>query len=181
MLGVMLVGMKRPIFVRELTDEEGGQLERGLRSSDAFVLRRCQILLASARGEIAPVIARNLGCSSETVRTAITAFNQRGLECLQAGSHRPHHIRQTAFPGEKAQRLLALLDKSPRDFGKPRSLWTLDLAAQVSFEQGLSERLVSGEAVRLTLLRLGKRWGKAKRWIESGDPQYAWKKAGATG
>jgi Winged helix-turn helix len=107
MLGVVLVGMKRPLFVRKLTDEERRQLERGLHSSDALVLRRCQVLLASARGEIAPPIARNLGCSSETVRSAITAFNHIGLECLKAGSHRPHHIRQTAFPGEKAQRLLA--------------------------------------------------------------------------
>ncbi|HZA22804.1 MAG TPA: hypothetical protein VFA32_09415 [Dehalococcoidia bacterium] len=46
--------MKRPIFVRPIIDAERQQLEAGLRSSDAFVLRRCQILLASARGELAP-------------------------------------------------------------------------------------------------------------------------------
>jgi hypothetical protein len=39
--------MKRPIFVRSLSDAERQHLEAGLRSSDAFVLRRCQILLAS--------------------------------------------------------------------------------------------------------------------------------------
>ena len=43
--------MLRPIFVRPLTDAERQQVEAGLRSSEAFVLRRCQILLASARGE----------------------------------------------------------------------------------------------------------------------------------
>lgn len=37
-------GMKRPIFVRELTDGERQALEAGLRSSEAFVLRRAQIL-----------------------------------------------------------------------------------------------------------------------------------------
>ncbi len=37
--------------VRTLSKEERKALEAGLRSSDAFVLRRCQILLASARGE----------------------------------------------------------------------------------------------------------------------------------
>src|SRR5215210_4234582 len=52
--------MKPPIFVRTLSKEERKALEAGLRSSDAFVLRRCQILLASARGERPPRIAENL-------------------------------------------------------------------------------------------------------------------------
>ncbi|MHB1161503.1 MAG: hypothetical protein ACYC3V_14420 [Chloroflexota bacterium] len=39
--------MKQAIFVRPLTDDERKQLEAGFRSSDAFVLRRCQILLAT--------------------------------------------------------------------------------------------------------------------------------------
>ncbi len=43
--------MKRPIFVRPLSDAEREALEAGLRSSDAFVLRRCQILLASDGGK----------------------------------------------------------------------------------------------------------------------------------
>jgi len=46
--------MKPPIFVRTLSKEERKRLEAGLRSSDAFVLRRCQILLASSRGEHSP-------------------------------------------------------------------------------------------------------------------------------
>ena len=52
--------MRPPIFVRPLTDAEREQVEAGLRSSDAFVLRRCQIVLASARGERAPAIAGHL-------------------------------------------------------------------------------------------------------------------------
>ena len=46
--------MRAQIFVRNLTEEEQQSLIAGLRSSDAFVLRRSQILLASARGETAP-------------------------------------------------------------------------------------------------------------------------------
>jgi hypothetical protein len=38
--------MKAGIFVRDLTPEERKALEAGLRSSEAFVLRRSQILLA---------------------------------------------------------------------------------------------------------------------------------------
>ena len=54
--------MKQPIFVRSLTEEEYKQLEAGLRSSHAFVLRRSQILLASSRGERVPSIAKALSC-----------------------------------------------------------------------------------------------------------------------
>jgi hypothetical protein len=48
----MVTNMRAPIFVlRTLAKEEREALEEGLRSSEAFVLRRWQILLASARGE----------------------------------------------------------------------------------------------------------------------------------
>ena len=43
----------------------------GLRSRDAFVLRRCQIVLASARGERAPRIAAVLGFDDQTVRLIV--------------------------------------------------------------------------------------------------------------
>ncbi len=173
--------MKRPIFVRPLSDAERKTLEAGLRSSDAFVLRRCQILLASSRGENAYQIAKSLGCNPQTVRNAIHAFNERGLpETLQRGSKRPHTIHR-AFDPERAEALRELLHQKPRKFGKQSSLWTLEMAAEVSFEEGLTKERVSGETIRATLERLGVRWERAKRWITSPDPEYARKKDGATG
>ncbi len=171
--------MRAPLYVRPLTDAERDQLTTGLRSSDAFVLRRCQILLASARGERVPQIASHLGCDEETVRRAISAFNATGLDALCKGSSRPHRIH-VAFDGVGAERLRALLHQSPRTFGKPTTLWTLELAADVSFEQGLTPQRVSGETIRATLERLGIRWQRAKRWITSPDPAYARKKVRAT-
>lgn len=171
--------MRKPIFIRSLTDEDRQVLERGLRSKDAFVLRRCQILLASARGERAPRIAQELGCDDQTVLDALHTFNERGLEALQHGSPMPH-TTYPSFTPEAAERLRVLLHRSPRTFGLDTSLWTLDLAAQVSFQQGLSEREVSGETIRQTLLRLGVQWKRAKRWITSPDPGYRRKKASAT-
>jgi hypothetical protein len=67
----MVSSMKPPIFVRELSEEERERLEAGLRAGDAFVMRRCRILLASARGTSPPKIAENLGCASQMVRDAI--------------------------------------------------------------------------------------------------------------
>ncbi len=174
----MLRSMKRPVYGRPLEDAERSQLAAGLRSSDAFVHRRAQILLASARGEQAPQIARHLGCDAQTVRNAIVAFNTRGLAALRKGSSRPHRFR-VAFDLARGKQLRALLHQSPRTFGKPTSVWTLELAAEVSFEQGLTPERVSGETIRATLQRLGIRWKRAKRWITSPDPEYARKKAPA--
>ena len=173
--------MREPIFVRPISDDERQALKEGLRSSDAFVLRRCQILLASSRSERAPRIARALGCNDQTVRNAIRAFEEGGLEgALGKGSSRPRTVH-AAFDAGRAERLRELLHRSPREFAKPTSLWTLSLAAEVSFEEGLTEGRVTGETVRATLARLGVRWLRAKRWITSPDPEYARKKGAATG
>jgi transposase len=168
--------MRRPIFVRELTEVERKQLEASLRSPDAFVLRRSQVILASSHKKWASDISRNLGCDDQTVRNIIKAFNRSGLESLKRGSSRPHTIHAT-LDSSKLERLRDILHQSPREFGKPRSLWTLNLAAEVSYEQGLTARQVSGEAIRQALTRLGLRWKRAKRWIESADPEYQRKKA----
>ena len=172
--------MRKPIFVRELTAEERAKLKTGVRSTDAFVRGRCQILLASARGERAPAVARTLGCNDETVRYVIKGFNTRGLAVLTAGSRRPHTI-DPAFPRAKVEQLKDVLHHSPRQYGKDTSVWTLKLAAEVSFAEGLTTTLISDETVRATLKRLGIGWKRAKHWITSPDPEYQRKKRAATG
>ena len=172
--------MSISLFVRPLTDEERAKLEAGLRSPDAFALRRAQTLLASARAEPPQAIAAALGCSVQTVRNTIRAFHDEGAGCLTRKSNRPKSAAP-AFDGDAGERLRGLLHQSPRAFGQPVSLWTLALAAQVCHEQGLTERLVSDETVRRALGRLGVGWKRAKRWISSPDPAYARKKTGATG
>jgi transposase len=171
--------MKAPLFVRPVTDAERATLTAGLRAPDAFTLRRCQIVLASSRGERASGIAGQLGCSEQGVRNAIAAFNRGGLAALARRSSRPATIRP-AFDAAAAEGLRALLHRSPRDFGRDTSLWTLPLAATVAAEEGLTAGPVSGETVRATLVRLGVRWQRAKRWLVSPDPAYARKKSVAT-
>ncbi len=172
--------MKPPIFVRSLSENERECLKAGLRSKDAFVMRRSQILLASSRGLSPPKIALSLGCGSQTVRNAIHAFDERGLLALTPGSSRPKLVH-AAFNEESAERLREMLHRSPREFGYETSLWTLEMAAEAAFEEGLTQRLVSGETVRATLSRLlGVGWLRAKRWITSPDPLYERKKGGAT-
>jgi hypothetical protein len=74
-----------------------------------------------------------------------------------------------------------MLHRSPREFGRQSSLWTLELAVVVAFEEGITKRRVSGETIRATLSRLlGERRQRAKRWMTSPDPLYERKRGYAT-
>ena len=95
------------------------------------------------------------------------------------GSSVAHTIHR-AFDAARAERLRALLHRSPRLFGQATSVWTLELAAAVCVAEGITPERVTGETVRATLARLGLRWRRAKNWITSPDPEYLRKKGGAT-
>jgi transposase len=167
--------MEPPLFVRPLTAEERQQLRASLHSRDAFTLRRCQSLLASAQGQRPAQIAAALGCGRQTVRNTLHAFERRGLDCLARRSSRPKSAHRL-LDAPRAERLRELLHQSPRAFGYPRSHWTLPLAAEVCPQQGLSEHVLSPETVRQAIQRLGLGWKRAKQWITSPDPAYARKK-----
>jgi transposase len=167
------------MYVRALSPAEQAGIEAGLRSSNAFSLRRSQIVLASSRGQCPSEIAHNLGCSTQTVRNTLHAFEQSGLTCLKQQSSRPKTIH-AEFDQQKCEALRAMLHQSPRTYGKKTSVWTLSLAAQGCQELGLTERQVSIETIRLALKRLGVGWQRAKDWITSPDPDYVRKKNGVT-
>ena len=168
--------MQPPLFIHTLSAVEQRALEAALRSRDAFTLRRAQVLRASARGDRSSQIAAYLGCSTQTVRNVLHAFQREGLGCLTAQSTAPHRV-QAIWSQEHDQELRELLHRSPRLFGKPRSTWTLQLLADVCFERGMTSRTVSDEAIRRILKRLDINWKRAKHWMTSPDPHYARKKA----
>lgn len=172
--------MKVPIFVRPLSSSEHEALEAGLRSKNAFSLRRCQILLASAAGQKPSVIAKQLSCASQTVRNVIHDFEARGLACLEAGSNVPLSV-EPVLTAEKREQVQAILHQSPRNFGKPSSVWTLKLLAEVCQEQGLSDTVLSVPTLLDAVVRLGASWKRAKHWIVSPDPAYELKKSNETG
>ena len=168
------------MFVRTLAAEERQALEAGLRSADAFVVRRCQILLKSADGLTPRQIKERLGWSDQCAREAIHAFHQEGLACLQPKSKRPKSVTKTLDDPALAQ-IKEWLRQSPRDFGLPTSRWTLNGMAVVCAARGLTPCLVSDETIRDAIRRLGLSWKRAKRWIDSPDPAYARKRGLATG
>ena len=84
--------MKRPIFVRPLSDAERETLEAGLRSPDAFTLRRCQILLASSRGE-----RSSFGAPTSATGGAIQLFQAFGPP---GGRRLPEAFRRAGDSGK---------------------------------------------------------------------------------
>jgi hypothetical protein len=104
------------MFVRPLAPGEREAVERGLRARDAVTLRRSQIVLASARGERAPAIARSLGCDDQTVRNVLHAFNAAGPASLQRGSSRPRTLH-AAFDaaGQSGCRRCCTTARAPSD------------------------------------------------------------------
>jgi transposase len=167
--------MYPPLYVRPLSETEQVDLAQGLRSKDAFTLRRSQILLASARGTRASKIALHLGCSVQTVRNTIRVFEQQGLACLKAESSRPKTVKPI-FDESKREELRKLLHTNPRNFDKPSSNWTLDLLAEVCWQQGITPKQVSRTTIEEALKAMNITWSRAKSWIVSPDEQYELKK-----
>ena len=117
----MVSDMRPPLFVRALTDEERTAVKTGLRSSDGVLVRRCQMVLASARGERAPQIAVLVGCDEKTVASSSIAAIAAtlGLGALPRGSSRPHQPPPRAFAGERAEPLRALRPAVPATLAIP--------------------------------------------------------------
>jgi transposase len=170
----------KPLFVRKVTAEERAALEAGLRSSKVFTVKRCQMLLASLRGQTATQIAVAVGYSTQNVRNAITRFNEDGVRSLVPRSSAAHTVANRELDAAALEQLKALLHESPRSLGIERSTWTLKALALVSHQRGITSRELTDEAIRKAIKRLGVGWKRAKNWITSPDPAYARKKNDAT-
>jgi len=171
--------MKTLLFARSLTEEEEASLQAGLRSHNTFVFKRCQILLASSRGQNVEQISLALGGSRQGIRNVPHAFNQEGLAALTRCSSRPKTgpKAQPALAENERRKMRQILEQSPRAFGKEASLWTLTLLAQVVYEQGLSDHVLGLETIRVALGRLGLTWKRVKLRICSPDAAYPRKKS----
>lgn len=169
----------KPIYIRKLTEEEKKEIEKGLKSKEGFRVRRSQIIKLSSEGKSVKEIAQIMGCSGQAVRQGIKAFDKKGSKGLEKQSNRPKSAKKV-IEGKNLERLKELINESPRKYGKKQSLWTLPLLAEVSYEKGITAKLMSSESIRLAIKRLEINWNRAKEWITSPDPGYERKKKGET-
>ena len=171
----------KTIYVNPLSEEIRQMLYDKLKSNHGIEVRRSQmILMSTEEQQTANQIAKRLNCSGQYVRQVIGRFNKAGITSLAVKS-RARQDDQRAFKDDARERLRELIICSPREFGQDTSLWTLELLATVSYEQGLTDHLVHKDTVSETLMQLGLSWKRAKKTIHSPDPNYESKKNVATG
>ena len=171
----------RPIYTRAITEKERETLRSELKSGKGVVVRRSHVILMSAdEGLKAQVIAERVGYSDETVRQVIQQFNKSGLLAIYPKAY-GRHDDQRAFNDAARDQLKAIVRQSPRDFGCESSMWTLALLAEVSYQEGLTDRIVHLDTMSETLSQIGVNWKKAKRHIQSPDEHYSRKKNEASG
>ncbi len=152
---------------QNLSREDIQRLEAGLHSNSNFTVRRCQILLLSAREGATPQeIALRLGCSDQTVRNTIRAFARDGLKSLNEKPHRPLTV-QSAFNPPNLRILAEIIKQSPREYGYDTGVWSLERLAEVSYRKGLTPEKFSYEAIRKALKRLGLNWRQARKYISA--------------
>lgn len=161
----------RAIYVGHLTEQEQKIVEKGLQSKSALTVRRSQIILKSAKRQNASQIATELHCTGQTVRNAIRAYQQEGVDCLQEKSH-ARHDQQAYIDQTGCERLKELIRLSPRTLGYETSLWSRELLAQQLHQEGHSPQQVCPSTITGTLQRAGISWRRAKKWIRSPDPAY---------
>ena len=171
-----ITGGMKAIKIRELTKKEKLELKDGLRSSEAFTVRRCQILLSSEQGQTAPNIAEGLHCSAQSVRRAIHAFNQEGSKSIYKKSNRPHSCA-FSFDQGALERLPNIVNGSPRDYGIEHSLWSLERLMIVCHQLGMIEAPMTMPVMRKAIKRAGIDWKRAKQRIRSTDEAYEEKKS----
>ena len=173
----MIEGMKTPIFIRPLTEDEQHQIQAGLRSSDAFVLRRCQILTGIRAWGTSPSY-----CAPIRLRRPNRAQCDPRLQCDGARRCCKKALRvpiDCARPSRRTE-----LERLQRPAAsQPARLWPGAQRAgpwtwlpRSASSKASSPAPVSDESVRRALKRLENSWKRAKHWITSPDPQYLLKK-----
>lgn len=144
-----------------------------LHSNHSLIWAKSRKLSSEKKG--VTEIAEMIGCSGQSVRQAIKAFDKKEVKGLEQQSNRPKSAKKV-IEGKDLERLKELINESPRKYGKKQSIWTLPMLAEVSYEKGITPKLMSSESIRLAIKRLEINWNRAKEWITSPEPRYERKK-----
>lgn len=163
------------VLDRSLTADERAQLGTWQRSGQRAQFVRARIVLLAETAPSAQAVARAVGVHVQTARDVLRTFRAVGLAGL---APRPRAGAPRRFGEEAAETLIALLHERPDAHGGDPGRWTLETAARaLGARCGMP---VSRETVRRLLVRRRYSWQRAKEWITSPDPAYAFKKSGAT-
>jgi transposase len=164
------------LLERELMPSERAQLGAWKRSGQRVRFVRARIVLLAETAPSAAAVARAVGVHVQTARDVLRTFRTIGLAGLEP---KPRPGLPRRFGEAVTESLIDLLHERPDAHGGDAGRWTLETAAQaLAARRG---EPISGETVRRLLQRRRYSWQRAKEWIVSPDPAYAFKKSGGIG
>ncbi len=155
--------------MREATAAEHDELLRMTRQEVGRVGQRAQMVLLSARGQSVPEIARIFEVKRATVRFWLRRFDKYSCAGLYDAerSGRPPKMTQAA-----QENLIGLLQDDPQQSGYLATFWTVAMLTLALLKR-VGIRL-SESSVRVTMQRLGLRWGRPRLSMpDKVDPQKA--------
>jgi transposase len=162
-------------------DKEEKQVRKlaGSRHGPADWITHARMVARSWDGERVEAIAKDLGCSPQTVRRRLHRFDEEGLDGLGDRSKPGRPRRLTAADDSK---LIALVRQAPpgrlitREDGtmvardeEAEAQWSLDALAQAAKEAGIA---VKRSQIRTILLREGVRWRHTHSWGTARDKDF---------
>ena len=166
--------MAARVYLRPMTPEEDKAIAALIQSRTASIrsVERARIIQAAAKGQSAPVIAAEQGCSRPTVYAWIRRFNDHGLAGLAElrRSGRP----PTYSPEQRAEVIAAALT-DPQSLGLPFACWT---RGRLQVHLG-EQKALAMERSRISeiLVEEGLRWREQETWSgERVDPDFAEKR-----
>lgn len=157
-----------PVRVRRLTDQQGQRVRQIVRrgSTNSVRYRRAMMLLASAGGNLVPVIARLVAADEDTVRDVIHRFNEIGPACLDprwAGG------RPRLLSDDDKDFVVQTATTRLTELGQPFTRWSLrKLVAYLRTVHGRVIR-IGREALRGPLARRGVTFQRTTTRKESTD------------
>jgi transposase len=163
------------VRVREIDDDEGQRLVRIIRRGSGSVVtwRRAQMVLLSAQGMDATLIAKVAFTSEDRVRDVIRNFNADGFSSLY-----PKYKggRPPKFTLGQRREVKKIAKAKPGEYDLPFSAWSLAKLADFLVAEGVVDD-ISHEGLRGLLRAEGVTFHRLKTWKSSKDPRYAEKKA----
>ena len=141
------------VLVRQLSDIESKTLKRYSQVwSEKFKRRKstrlstackCKIILFSAEGKKNNYIAKDLNCSTQSVRNVIHAFNQYGLDCIYSKMYSVSKlIKKGKRYQKKSQFALAIAAFNEAISFYPSSAWSYYYLGEVLVKQHQLEEAI---------------------------------------
>lgn len=161
------------LSVRPLSKAEEQQLYSLLDHPDPQVQKRAKAVLLSAQGYSANEMVPLVNLTAKSIRKWLRRFNEEGVDGLIRERKSPGRPR--TFTPKQRRRMVELMLTPPQSLGKPFTTWSL---------AKLKEHLAEEEGIRISIGGLwkilkeeGLRLQRAKRWVQSPDPEYTLKKS----